>query len=155
LRRTAETAAPLCDRLGVDARVEPDLREVHLGEWEGGLFRIRAAEQDPAFARAIEDERWDRIPGAEPQEAFRARVARALARVVDGHPDERVVVVTHGGVIGQILADATRSRPFAFIGADNASISHIVVAGERTILRRFNDTTHLDPHFTVVAPPPI
>ncbi|MBA3303421.1 MAG: histidine phosphatase family protein, partial [Acidimicrobiia bacterium] len=34
LRRTVETAAPLAARLGLEPRVEADLREVHLGEWE-------------------------------------------------------------------------------------------------------------------------
>ena len=38
LRRTAETAAPLARRLNIEPVVEPDLREVHLGEWEGGIF---------------------------------------------------------------------------------------------------------------------
>ena len=66
-----------------------------------------------------------------------------------------VVVVTHGGVIGEVLANATGARGFAFIGADNASISHIVVEEDRVTVRRFNDTTHLDPHFSVAAPPPI
>ena len=63
--------------------------------------------------------------------------------------------MTHGGVIGQILADATGARPFAFAGADNASISHIVVFGERVTVRRYNDTTHLEHGFSVAAPPPI
>src|SRR5688500_10576509 len=36
LCRTAQTAAPLAKRLGIEPRVEPDLREVFLGEWEGG-----------------------------------------------------------------------------------------------------------------------
>lgn len=35
LRRTRLTAAPLLAMLGVEPVVEPDLREVHLGEWEG------------------------------------------------------------------------------------------------------------------------
>jgi probable phosphoglycerate mutase len=36
LRRTQETAAPLVERTGLDVRVLPDLREVFLGELEGG-----------------------------------------------------------------------------------------------------------------------
>ena len=36
LRRTHETAAPLAARLGITPIEEPDLREVFLGEWEGG-----------------------------------------------------------------------------------------------------------------------
>jgi probable phosphoglycerate mutase len=82
-------------------------------------------------------------------------VNEGITRVANAHFDERVVVVTHGGVIGQVLASATDARGFAFIGADNASISHIVVEGERIVVRRFNDTTHLEPHFSVAAPPPI
>jgi 2,3-bisphosphoglycerate-dependent phosphoglycerate mutase len=155
LRRTVETAAPLAQRLGIEPRVEPNLREVYLGEWEGGLLRVKAEERDPAFMRAIEEERWDPIPGAESVDVFRERVSRGIANVAGAHPDELVVVVSHGGVIGQVLAGATDARGFAFIGADNASISHIVVDGDRIVVRRFNDTTHLEPHFSVAAPPPI
>lgn len=36
LQRTHETAAPLAARLGLDPIVVPELREVHLGDWEGG-----------------------------------------------------------------------------------------------------------------------
>jgi probable phosphoglycerate mutase len=67
-----------------------------------------------------------------------------LQRIVDAHPDGRVVAVVHGGVIGQLLHHITQSRRFAFSGADNASISEIVVTHERTVLRRYNDTSHLD-----------
>ena len=76
-----------------------------------------------------------------------------VERIASTHPDQRVAVFAHGGVIGQILAIATGSRPFALSGADNASISHLVVAGDRWVLRRFNDTGHLDPALTVRAAP--
>ncbi len=55
-----------------------------------------------------------------------------------------MAVFTHGGTIGELLAQATGSEPFAFTGADNASISVLVVTPPRWILRRFNDTAHLD-----------
>jgi probable phosphoglycerate mutase len=57
-------------------------------------------------------------------------------------------VVTHGGVIGQALALASGSRVFAFIGADNGSISHLVVRGSQWVVRGFNDTAHLDAAFS-------
>jgi 2,3-bisphosphoglycerate-dependent phosphoglycerate mutase len=67
-----------------------------------------------------------------------------VRRLAAAHPDQRLAVVAHGGVIGQALALAAASRPFAFLGADNASISRLVVAGDRWIVRGFNDTAHLD-----------
>ncbi|PRX46735.1 putative phosphoglycerate mutase [Prauserella shujinwangii] len=143
LRRTAETAAPLAERLGLRPSVEEDLREVHLGEWEGGLYRKHLADGHPLAQRLRAEQRWDVIPGAERAEAFAARVRGAVERLAAAHRGHRLAVFTHGGVIGQALALATDSRPFAFIGADNGSISELVIVGETWIVRRFNDTAHL------------
>ena len=144
LCRTEQTAAPLAERLGLTTVVEPDLREVHLGDWEGGEYRQRVAERDPLVQEAFAQERWNVIPGAEDPAEFAARVRGAIERLAGAHRDQRVVVFTHGGVIGQILAQASGSRPFAFITADNASISRLLVAGERWFVRGFNDTAHLE-----------
>ncbi len=143
LIRTHQTAAPLASKLGLEINVEPDLREVFLGDWEGGLLRERAAANDPAFHQIFVQQRWDVIPNAEPLEVFHARTQAGLARIAAAHPDQRVAVFTHGGVIGQLLHHATNSERFAFSGADNASISEIVVDQGRHILRRYNDITHL------------
>jgi 2,3-bisphosphoglycerate-dependent phosphoglycerate mutase len=143
LRRTAETAAPLATRLGMVPIVEPDLAEVNLGEWEGGQLRRRVAEGDPLADQLYAEERWDVVPGAEPAKAFAARVRAGLVRIAAAHPDAAVAVFAHGGVIGEALAQAARSRPFAFVGADNGSISHLVIHPGGWDLRRFNDTTHL------------
>ena len=143
LQRTHQTAAPLAAALGLTPLVERDLREVFLGEWEGGLLRAKAAAADPVYARVITEERWDVIPGAEPAAAFESRLLDGVRRIAAAHPDRVVVAVVHGGVIGQLLASATGSRPFAFTGADNGSISEIVVLGDHLAVRRFNDTAHL------------
>jgi probable phosphoglycerate mutase len=124
---------------------EPDLREVHLGDWEGGEFRIRAAAGDPVFRRIWEEERWDVIPGSEPHDAFDERVWRGFQRIVAAHHDQRVMAVAHGGVIGQLLHRVTGARRFAFSGADNGSISEVVASPDRIILRRYNDVSHLLP----------
>jgi probable phosphoglycerate mutase len=105
--------------------------------------------------RMFELERWDVIPGAEDDATFAARVRRAVMRLASEHPDQRVVAVTHGGVIGSVLQQASRSRGFAFANADNASISQIVVVGERWVVRRFNDTAHLTPAFSLAGAPPL
>ncbi len=152
LRRTRETARVLLDHLGVEPVVEPDLREVFLGEWEGGLFRKKVAERDPIAVRMYEEQRWDVIPGAETDEGFRARVHDAVGRIAAAHADRTVAVFTHGGVIGRIMAEASGALPFVFGGSDNCGITHIVVAPsegrDRWIVRTWNDTAHLSPRFT-------
>ena len=143
LQRTVQTAAPLVARSGMTPVVEADLREVFLGEWEGGLLRLKAADDDPLFERVMAEQRWDVIPGAESRRVFGGRLRRAVERIVGGHPGGRVVVFSHGAAIGEILAQATGSTPFAFVGPDNASISKLVVTPDRWIIRGYNDTAHL------------
>jgi probable phosphoglycerate mutase len=153
LQRTAQTAAPLAKRLGIQPVVEPDLREVFLGEWEGVAFRKYVAEGHPTAVQMFLEKRWDVIPGAESNDVFASRVRAGLQRIIAKHPGERVVVVVHGGVIGQVMALASGAPSFSFIGADNASISQVVAMPEPWVIRRFNDTAHLDATFSIQPVP--
>lgn len=148
LQRTHQTAAPLLARIGQHAIVEADLREVFLGDWEGGEVRKRMADGDPIALEVIAQQRWDVIPGAEPAAGFAARVRRSIERIAKKHPGELVVAVVHGGVIGQIMNLASGASGFSFTGAENCSMSHIVVDGNRWFVRCFNDTSHLWPTFS-------
>ncbi len=147
LQRTHQTAAPFAARSGLQPVEVSDLREIHLGEWEAGEYRARIAAADPLAIRAFTEQRWEIIPGAESNEAFGERVRRGFDRVIaDAGPGVSVVAVVHGGVIAELCRQATNSEPFAFLGADNTSISRLVVFGDgRLRLRTYNDTTHLDP----------
>ena len=143
LTRTKQTAAPLAERLGLTPLEEPELREIHLGEWDGGEYRVRAAQGDPIIRQVFEQQDWGVIPGAESRDAFADRIRTGIRNIADAHPDQRVVAFVHGGVIGAALAIATGSEPFAFIAAANGSLNHLVISDDRWILRRFNDTGHL------------
>ena len=153
LRRTVETAAPLVAHLGIVPEIEHDLREIYLGEWEGWVFEQKFVDRDQVALQMAREQRWDLVPGCERIDVFARRVRTGIERIAVRHPDQRVVVVVHGGVIGEALAQASGSEPWAFVGADNASLSHLVVTGNRWVVRRFNDTTHLDPRLTVEAAP--
>jgi probable phosphoglycerate mutase len=146
LRRTAQTAAPLAARAGLEPTVLEDLREVHLGELEGGEFRSRGAQGDPLVRRVFTEQRWDVIPGAEPMHALARRARAGVAAIVGAvGPGGVAAAVLHAGVIGELCRQATGSRPLAFVHVDNASISRLVVfSSGRWLLRTFNDTTHLE-----------
>ena len=144
LQRTHQTAAPLAKALNQIPRVESDLREVCFGEWDGGLYRIKAADQDPIFLESMKMHEWGIIPGAETTEQVKTRVNKGLQRIAVAHPNQLVVAVVHSGVIAAILSIATGADAFSFFGAANGSISRIVIDKNRIIVRGFNDTSHLD-----------
>ena len=145
LRRTAETAAPLAAATGLEPTAIADLREIFLGDFEAGVYRIKTAEGDPTIKRVFENEAWSEIPNAETFEEFGPRITRGIEEIVSQvGPDKAAVAVLHGAVIGQLCRQATDSRPFAFVHADNGSVSRLVVNPDgRWLLRSFNDIAHL------------
>ena len=145
LRRTHQTAAPLAEATGLEPIVVDDLAEVRLGEWEGGEYRVRVAQNDPVIRQMFQQERWDVIPGGESFESLGRRVRAGIERIVEETgPDAVAVAFLHGGVIGEVCRQATESRPFAFVHSDNGSVSRLVVrASGRWQLRSFNEVSHL------------
>jgi 2,3-bisphosphoglycerate-dependent phosphoglycerate mutase len=144
LRRTQETAAPLLAALGVEATVVPELREVHLGDWDHQFPHLMKS-GNPIAAQVEAEQRWDVIPGGEDNDAFRARVAAGLARVVEETgPGKTAVAFVHGGIVAEICRIATDCRPLTFLLCDNTSLTRLVhLGGERWIVRSYNDTAHL------------
>lgn len=145
LRRTAETAVPLAAATGLEPIALADLREVFLGDFEGGLYRVKTAEGDPVIKEIFETEAWSAIPNAETFEEFGPRITAGVEEMVrQVGPDKAAVAVLHGAVIGQLCRQATDSRPFAFVHADNGSVSRLVVSPEGPwLLRSFNDISHI------------
>ena len=145
LCRTAQTAVPITQATGLEPVVVAELREVHLGELDGGAFRIALHEGDPIIPEVFERERWDVIPGAERMEDFAERTRAGVDAIVEQVPaGATVAAVVHGGVIGELCRQATGSRAFAFTHADNCSITRLIVFPDgRWWLRSFNEGGHL------------
>ena len=164
LTRTHQTAAPLASALGLEPEVEPDTREVYLGDAEGGLLREWFADDHPATKQLRATGEWSSIPNAETNAAFTERTVGAVSRIASRHPDEMVAVFCHGGVIAAVLAYAARTMPRSFGGARHTSVNHLVIqrwpdappagnngsdnklAGELSdhdwVIRSFNDGSH-------------
>jgi alpha-ribazole phosphatase/probable phosphoglycerate mutase len=86
-------------------------REIHCGDVEGmllehvqrrypDLWTRNAAQQDDTFA-------W---PGGESYRDFRARIIEGLRATIEPHQGKCVAIVTHAGVISQVLG-VIRNRP--------------------------------------------
>jgi alpha-ribazole phosphatase len=98
----------------VEPEVEAALIEQSLGEWQGLLHA-----ELPARLTLPKHAFWplaghERPPGGETLSEVIDRVGESLERLAARHPDEDVVIVSHGGAIRAAVAYCLR------IGADNA-----------------------------------
>ncbi|HEX5015632.1 MAG TPA: histidine phosphatase family protein [Candidatus Limnocylindrales bacterium] len=101
-RRAVETAEPIAAALRVDVEIDDDLREVDVGELEGRTFDEGAALFPELAQRLLAAEREIDWPGGERAADLRARSAAALGRL-EGRSADEAVVVSHGGVIGELI----------------------------------------------------
>ncbi len=127
LTRTHQTAAPLAEATGLDPVVEPELREVFLGEAEGGILREMFATDHPTARALREHQDWGVIPGAESSAELTTRVVAAVDRLADRHGGEMVAAFCHGGVIAAVLQHVAGSGPGTFFGVRHTSINHLVI----------------------------
>ncbi|WP_169791439.1 histidine phosphatase family protein [Sandaracinus amylolyticus] len=141
LMRTRDTAAAI----GADFVHDPAWREFDLGAW-GGLLHSEVRERFPDEVQAMAMGTDMPIGGAESMVTFDARVHRALDAVIaSGRDGERVIVVTHGGVIRSIVMRLLGLRGRPLIGATNTSITHLRVDPERRVrIVSYNCGAHLD-----------
>jgi ribonuclease H / adenosylcobalamin/alpha-ribazole phosphatase len=119
-RRALETATPVAAANGIEVEIDDDLREVDVGELDGLTFDEAAARYPDLAARLLASERDIDWPGGERVADLRRRAAAAMDRVTGDA--ETVVIVSHGGVIGELIVtlagpDAIEDR---WIGAGEA-----------------------------------
>jgi broad specificity phosphatase PhoE len=146
LARAIETTEIIGPALGgVEPSQECAWCEIHAGEAEGLTweeFRTRyPVTGDPTDPYRV------RAPGAESWAEFYVRAGARLRRVGTEHPDQRVVVVCHGGIIGAsfvALGDVPIGSATALTHETaNASITEWRLAGSNWRLVRYNDAAHL------------
>ncbi|MFN9031495.1 MAG: histidine phosphatase family protein [Betaproteobacteria bacterium] len=106
LARAWLTARPLAERLALELRPDPRLRERDFGRFQGHTLEEIAARWPDDFARWRErDPAWA-IPAGESGQHFSERVLAALAEIARDHAGHRVLVVTHGGVLDVVYRHA-------------------------------------------------
>jgi alpha-ribazole phosphatase len=99
LQRCAAFAQELAVARKLPWRLDARLAEYHFGEWQGVPIERIAEEQGDALARFWADPVACPPPGAETFEAFRDRLSAALDDIATQAKGQRVLVITHGGVI--------------------------------------------------------
>jgi alpha-ribazole phosphatase len=146
LQRTYKTAEIIKDHTGASLSVDPNLREIHLGEWEGKTWKEIKSEYSEFLEDWFKDMVKTPAPGGESYAELQSRSLKIFDEI-NKHPIENCAIVTHGAVIKVVLS--------AFLGLSlekranfiisNASISTLSYAELKKNYKIFNinDISHL------------
>jgi probable phosphoglycerate mutase len=151
IRRTRETAEIIGEKIGQKAEFRPGIQEVRAFELPGlVLFEILSITdlvEDYLDARAGSAIRWP----------IEGRVAKVLLEIVDRHPNQRVAVVAHAGVISAALSWYLPEERWHWwrTTVSNCSLTRFKVEGHQMELLAVNDIQHLSPVITTTQPPTV
>ncbi len=144
LRRARDTAAHVVtDR---SATSEPGLREIGCGRVDGMLLReVERAYPDLWAHNQAEADDAFRWPGGESYAELRSRVVSTVDAIVERHPDARVAIVPHTGVITQLLGllSGVSAARWSTFRVGNASISEVDWERGAGVVRSFDVRDHL------------
>ena len=151
IRRTQETAGIIGAKIGQKAELRPGIQEVRLSEMPAlvifEILSIADFVEDYLDARAGSPIRWP----------IEGRVSAVLLEIVSKHPNQRVAVVAHAGVISAALSWYLPERRWHWwrTTVSNCSITRFSVDGTRGKLMAVNDIKHLGPVPVTTQPPVI
>lgn len=150
LSRAVHTARPIADAHGLDVMTDVRFREIDQGEWEG-LHTDEIRERWPTMWGP--HRHYSTRPGGESPQQVRKRALEGLRDAVERSPDGTIVVVSHGGTIRWVVAEAMGyddKRSARLRGLGNGavvSLSAQIVDGELVlgdVVRMDGNTPDLD-----------
>lgn len=149
IRRAKETAAIIGTKLGKTPEVKNGIREV-----EGLEVPALALLETLSILDFVEDY-LDAHAGKPIRWPVEGRVSKALMEMVETHPNQRIAVVAHSGVISSVLAWAFPEQRLKWwlTTVSNCSLTRLRVDGAHIELLTVNETQHLAPEVTTVQPP--
>ena len=144
LRRTQQTASAIAEACDLEVLSKADLTEVVLGQADYDIRLLPEDELARVAERITTEGSWDAFPGSEGSTAARKRVRSVIHEIVDAHPGERLVLVSHAGFIQTFVSLVLGlQRDFIFYPF-NASLTSVRAKDGRFVLWRLNDIAHLD-----------
>ncbi len=145
LPRVRRTAEILNAAMNHPIRHEPALRERCYGIGEGRTYAELDALHPELFSRTRSTDPDFAIDGGESRRQFHQRITAALARIVEEHAGKRILIVTHGGVLG-VIYRWLNALPIASahkVEIPNVAYNRVTIDDGTWTLDVWADTSHL------------
>lgn len=149
LIRTRQTATPslqvLLPALSIDTLTDSGLREQSFGIVDGLRVDDVKADHADAWERWLRFEADYGMPGGETTRQFHTRVMDAVRRIAQQYQGQKVMVVTHGGVLDMIWRTARGTGLDGPRQSDipNAGLNRVRVDGDAVQVLDWADVRHL------------
>jgi probable phosphoglycerate mutase len=145
LGRAVQTAEIIRSVIGLTPVLQPDLRERHMGVFQGLLLVEIPARFPDVYARYRSAGHFADIPEGESASARRERSVRAMTAIAEAHPDQSVVVVTHAGFLTGFLEHVLGLSPGSGSRFEkhNAAYNAFTYEQGGWRLETWNDIAHL------------
>ncbi|WP_338919984.1 alpha-ribazole phosphatase family protein [Pseudomonas silesiensis] len=106
LQRCSRFAEELGAQLGLPVQLDKDLQELHFGTWEGQSAATLMETDAEALGLFWADPYSFTPPEGERVEDFATRVSAAVGRLQASYAGQRILLISHGGVMRLLLAQA-------------------------------------------------
>lgn len=140
LKRAKKTASFIAAQLDIEIKESEKIREIHFGAWEG-LNLKEIADQYPGDLEAWKnDPLTNGPPGGENITQFAARINYFFNELLEEHRGEKLIVVTHGGVIKMYLREIleVNTKSFRQFQIDNTSLTELKFYDDSAVLSKLN-----------------
>ncbi len=146
LGRALKTAECIAQKHNLLVTAVPELKEINFGEWEGLTYEGANSQWTEEMSLLFTHPDEVIIPGGETFREVKERATMALAKIVAQHPNETIVVVSHGGTIRTLLCAALNIHLNYLwkIKQDNTAINVLEYHDGEVMVSLVNDVHHLE-----------
>jgi len=146
LRRSMDTARPLCDAVGLKMQLRDGLKEIAYGQWEEKTPEEVNRRFHDEYVRWMADAGWNAPTGGERGVDVARRSSAVLEEIERRYPSGNVLVVSHKATTRIMLCsllgiDVGRFRDR--ISMPVASLSIVEMTTQGPLLKVLGDRSHL------------